>query len=447
MSDTAFRQFVKNLTDIYEHIYDLVYLRSHPFMKFLSIPNQAADQTPSKERVWQLHHTLLNALQELDPGPQAPTFSREWRRHRLLVLRYVDGLTPQAVADQLAISRRHFYREHEGAIEALAEILWQRYAENIESLPANRATNVIVDSVTNEPATVIDRMQLMRLEAAQLVQIERRTSLADVLNGVLALLSDKIAARHLTIDNTITDATPYVGGDSRLVRQLLLGVIGHLIAVLEAGELHIEAALTADTLALTLYGMSRPDTAFVASMPADSNNSHTPQNPLTFLHELALLSAVTLTPLTTGSDLSGFSLTMALYTEQRSVLIVDDNEDTLELFQRYLKPLNYEVLISRTSAQLLEAAKRVRPSVIILDLMIPGQDGWDLLQILQHQPETQSIPIIICSVLHQEELALSLGAIAFLEKPVVEEKLASILTLLMGTVRNQALPTKSMGKS
>src|SRR5258708_21759506 len=108
MDAVPVRQFVENLTDAYEHLYDLVYLRTHPLLKTLF----GASQAPSKALVWQFHHMLLETIRELDPCPQAPTFSREWRRHRLLVLRYLDCLLPQAVADQLAISRRHYYREH-----------------------------------------------------------------------------------------------------------------------------------------------------------------------------------------------------------------------------------------------------------------------------------------------------------------------------------------------
>src|SRR5512135_2135756 len=109
-----YEEFVSQLTDAYEHLYDLVYLRTHPFIHLLG------DGIQRKDAAWQLHHLLINLIQDLDPGPGVPAFSREWRRHRLMMLRYIDGLTPQAVADQLAISRRHYYRAHGEAVDALA---------------------------------------------------------------------------------------------------------------------------------------------------------------------------------------------------------------------------------------------------------------------------------------------------------------------------------------
>jgi hypothetical protein len=81
--------FVKHLADAYEHLYDIVSLRSHPLTNLLVLHTEAR-----KEKAWQLHNLLLDVIQDLNPGAKAPVFSREWRRHRLMTLRYIDGLTP-----------------------------------------------------------------------------------------------------------------------------------------------------------------------------------------------------------------------------------------------------------------------------------------------------------------------------------------------------------------
>src|SRR5260221_8133582 len=172
-------EFTERLVDAYEHLYDLVYLRSHPFAETLvDEPSQR-----HKERAWQLHYVLVNVIQELSPGAQAPTFSREWRRYRLLTLRYVDGLTPQVVADQLAISRRHYYRAHDEALHALASILWQRYTATQAKTP---------QAVTTPLAMATDRLEMLRLETAQMAHQDRYSSVSAVLDGVLALLKDEM---------------------------------------------------------------------------------------------------------------------------------------------------------------------------------------------------------------------------------------------------------------
>lgn len=111
-----------------------------------------------------------------------------------------------------------------------------------------------------------------------------------------------------------------------------------------------------------------------------------------------------------------------------TVLVVDDNEDTLVLIQRYLTQHHYHAVITNQAEEALRIAAQLQPIAITVDLMMPDIDGWDLLQIFLHQPATQHIPIIVCSVLRQKELALSLGAAAFLEKPVMEEALINLLS-------------------
>jgi CheY-like chemotaxis protein len=58
------------------------------------------------------------------------------------------------------------------------------------------------------------------------------------------------------------------------------------------------------------------------------------------------------------------------------------------------------------------------PDVIVLDVMLPDVDGWKLLMELHEDPVTRPIPIVVCSVIREEELAYSLGAAAYLSKPV-----------------------------
>ena len=109
---------------------------------------------------------------------------------------------------------------------------------------------------------------------------------------------------------------------------------------------------------------------------------------------------------------------------------MDDNEDVVALFQRYLISHHYRIITAHTAQEALAQARHLQPYAITLDLMMPDQDGWDLLQTLLNQPDTQRIPIIVCTVLKQKALALSLGAAAFLEKPVTEQELLAALRAL-----------------
>jgi CheY-like chemotaxis protein len=61
--------------------------------------------------------------------------------------------------------------------------------------------------------------------------------------------------------------------------------------------------------------------------------------------------------------------------------------------------------------------------VIILDVMMPDIDGWEILGRLRSHPSTSAIPVVVCTILAQEELALSLGASGFLLKPITRQAL------------------------
>ena len=113
-----------------------------------------------------------------------------------------------------------------------------------------------------------------------------------------------------------------------------------------------------------------------------------------------------------------------------TVLIVDDNEDVTQLLQNYLIKNNYRYAVARDGHQAINIAVDLQPFAITLDVMIPEADGWTVLQNLKNRLETRHIPIIICTVLGAKELALSLGADAFLEKPVTEGALLTVLTSL-----------------
>ena len=86
-----------------------------------------------------------------------------------------------------------------------------------------------------------------------------------------------------------------------------------------------------------------------------------------------------------------------------------------------------EVIGVYDPAQVLELARTYLPRVISLDVMMPKVDGWEILQALQADPLTHSIPVIICSAWEEPELARSLGAAAFLKKPVTQKDFVTAL--------------------
>ena len=92
------------------------------------------------------------------------------------------------------------------------------------------------------------------------------------------------------------------------------------------------------------------------------------------------------------------------------MLVVDDQEIATQLYERYLSRSGIRLIGLRTAGDAVSAAKRIQPQAIILDVVMPDMDGWEVLQLLKADASTRDIPVIMCSVWEEPELAMSLGA-------------------------------------
>jgi len=115
---------------------------------------------------------------------------------------------------------------------------------------------------------------------------------------------------------------------------------------------------------------------------------------------------------------------------QAKILIVDDHEPAIRIIQRYLSQTNVQVVGLEDPSQILSAIHSLHPQAIFLDVMMPAIDGWEILQKIKSDPETNHIPVIVCSVWEQPDLAYSLGADAFLKKPIRQAEMLSELSRL-----------------
>ena len=103
------------------------------------------------------------------------------------------------------------------------------------------------------------------------------------------------------------------------------------------------------------------------------------------------------------------------------ILYVEDNEDNIYMLSRRLKRKGFEGLTAGDGAAGIEAAKREKPALILMDLSLPKMDGWEATRQLKSSNETKAIPVIALSAHALEgerEKALSAGCDDFDTKPV-----------------------------
>ncbi|EAU55768.1 response regulator [Mariprofundus ferrooxydans] len=112
------------------------------------------------------------------------------------------------------------------------------------------------------------------------------------------------------------------------------------------------------------------------------------------------------------------------------IMVVDDDAHSLEISTLYLSDAGYRVCHAMNGDDALLVARKKRPFLILLDVMMPGKDGWEVLQELKIDADTSDIPVIMCTVSENEELGIALGATDYLSKPINRELLASKLKTL-----------------
>lgn len=109
--------------------------------------------------------------------------------------------------------------------------------------------------------------------------------------------------------------------------------------------------------------------------------------------------------------------------EKPLALIVEDSPQAGELLRLHIESAGYRVEIASNGADAVEMAKRLRPSVITLDLILPVKDGWQVLKELKRHPLCRHIPVIIVSIIDEKSLGFSLGAVDYFVKPVNKDDL------------------------
>ena len=123
-----------------------------------------------------------------------------------------------------------------------------------------------------------------------------------------------------------------------------------------------------------------------------------------------------------------------------SILVVDDNHDNTEIIQRYLEARGYPVSVAHSGDEALAMLEQIRPSLVLLDVMMPGRDGWEVCRLMRSHPVLgRRLRIIMVTALDEwddRRQALQTGADDYVAKPFDLPKLASTVE------RNAAMLTR-----
>jgi CheY-like chemotaxis protein len=111
------------------------------------------------------------------------------------------------------------------------------------------------------------------------------------------------------------------------------------------------------------------------------------------------------------------------------ILIVDDNHDNVEIVQSYMEARGYPITVAHSGEEALALYETVKPSIVLLDVMMPGRDGWEVCRIMKQHPTLgKTVRVIMVTALNElgdKREALETGADDYVEKPFDLAKLAA----------------------
>jgi CheY-like chemotaxis protein len=408
-------QFIKHLRDTLNHLYDPDRLRRSPLATLFGVADRF--DTPSS-----LQRILTEAIESLKPKADELPRSRSRRIYDLLLYRYVQQFSQQEVANQLGMSVRHLRREQRTALEALAYHLWEQFdleARVREFAGGGGATQVPETSATVSPTVeTVPTVPTVNEELAWLKDAPpgMSTDLVQALPAVLDLAQPLAVQHGVRLEIELPDALPDLAVHPVALRQTILSLLSVAVHRAPGGRICISAEPLRWEVQIRVQCTSVPSRPSAALEEAAG---------LDMARRLAALCGGR-SAFSTGEG--AFDATLILPAlEQLPVLGIDDNADTLQLLQRYTAGTRYRFIGTSDPEQALSLVETFSPQIIVLDVMMPQVDGWEVLGRLRQHPLTGHVPIVVCTILAQEELALSLGASALLHKPVTRQAFLAAL--------------------
>jgi CheY-like chemotaxis protein len=110
-----------------------------------------------------------------------------------------------------------------------------------------------------------------------------------------------------------------------------------------------------------------------------------------------------------------------------TVVVVEDDRRSFDLLRVYLEAAGARVVRARDGREGLDTVRRLSPAGVVLDILLPGIDGWDVLAQLKADPATAAIPVVVVSMVDERGRGFALGAAEYLVKPVGKEQLLAAL--------------------
>jgi signal transduction histidine kinase len=325
---------------------------------------------------------------------------------------------------------------------------------------------------------ITDILDLSKIEAGKLELHPTKTDLIDLFRGVIATSVGLTKDKPIQIKPDFPDNLPYVWADPMRVRQIVLNLMSNAIKFTPTGSVTLQARVKNDKVEIAVIdtGIGIPEKALPhifdrfqqAEHDTDKHYGGTGLG-LDISRRLARMHGGELSAQSVVGQGSNFSFALTIHRDQQAVdqdapqetsssvtmlvsegeeasvnnlytvLVVEDEVSMRDMIRRSLESVGHVVIDTDDGAEAQTMAIGLLPDLIILDVRLPNVNGWDILQKLKNDPQTESIPVILCTAVEDEERARELGTDMYLAKPFSPEQLLTCVGSLFPSSLQQGV--------
>jgi signal transduction histidine kinase/CheY-like chemotaxis protein/HAMP domain-containing protein len=316
-----------------------------------------------------------------------------------------------------------------------------------------------------------DILDLSKVEAGKMGLQPEEFSIARAIDDVHSIVRDMANKKLLNLQIIVQDDLPNVYADQVKFKQIMYNLLSNAVKFTpKGGSITIESSFSNDEFLISVtdtgIGIAPEDRDIIFDEFKQLDSSHSRQYEGTGLG-LALTKRlvelhggriwVESEGLGKGSKFS-FTIpsgkrhqkpalegrlhpTVASHLSEelkKTILVVEDNPQAAQLLCIYLNDAGYGTLVASDGDEAIKIAHEQKPFAITLDIMLPGKDGWQVMQELKSYPDTHNIPIIIISVVDDQNFGFSMGAVGYLIKPIDKDQLTGILGKIELSIKEEA---------
>jgi CheY-like chemotaxis protein/anti-sigma regulatory factor (Ser/Thr protein kinase) len=349
-------------------------------------------------------------------------------------------------------SMSHELRTPLNAVIGFSDVLLERMFGDLNERQEEYVRD-IRDSGRHLLELINEILDLSKVEAGRMELEVAALSLPDLLEHGLAMVRERAARHRIALSLEIAPEVGVVWADELRLKQVVLNLITNAVKFTpDGGSVDVAAELTGDEVRVTVrdtgVGIAEADQERIfeafqrggREAPAEGTGLG-----LTLSRRIVELHGGRIWLRSSPGAGSTFAFAIPVSrpvvaaddvvvaddvaeAAGDTVLVVEDDPHSAELLVLYLEGAGHRVVVAGDGAEGLELARRLRPRAVVLDILLPSIDGWELLARLKDEPATAECPVIVVSMLDERGKGLALGASAYLVKPVSREEVLMALT-------------------